>query len=50
MYIIIVRLYIINKYNSCYETIYDHVSDIVIDFTIEYTQFHKIIFNISSIR
>ena len=41
-----------NKYVciSCYETIYDNVSDIVIVSTVEYTQLHKVIIKISSIR
>ena len=47
---IIVFLYIINTYSSCYETIYDNVSDIVIVSTIEYRQLHKVIIKLSSIR
>ena len=40
----------INTYISCYETIYDNVSDSVTVSTIEYTQLHKEIIKISSIR
>ena len=47
---IIVCLYIINTYSSCYETTYHNVSDIVIVSIKEYTQLHKVIIKISSIR
>ena len=45
---IIVWLYKINTYISCYETIFNNVSDIVIVSNIEYTQLHKVLGYIQS--